>query len=723
MAIIYDQTSRAFHLTDHTSFSFVLKHSPDPAGGETLHHLYWGPALAQAAVGCLPTVDHIALNSFDEALQLPPFAYPTSGRGDYRPSALRARGADGTDCVFLHYEGYRIMKGKPALAGLPAVYTESQDEADTLLIDMRDEKTGLKATLCYTVLPQLHVLTQSVLLKNEGAQPLMLYDPASCCITLRGAYDMLHLHGAWAKERQVERTQPMHGIRRIGSCRGASGHQHNPFIALMDPSADEHQGACYGLSLVYSGDHQMLVDENAYGYTRFVGGVSECTWQLQPAAQFQTPEMLLVFSNQGLNGMSQLLHTTLRTRLCRGVWRDRVRPILINNWEGTYFDFNTEKLLAIAEKAAQIGIELFVLDDGWFGHRNDDTSSLGDWFVNEKKLPGGLKLLAEKINALGMQFGLWFEPEMISPDSALYRTHPEWCLSVPDRPRSTRRNQLILDMSRTDVQDYVIEAVSSILSSAHIEYVKWDMNRNFAESASLLLPPERQGETHHRYMLGLYRVLEEITSRHPHILFESCSGGGGRFDPGMLYYMPQTWTSDDTDAVERLFIQYGTSIPYPPSAMGAHVSAVPNHQVGRSTTLKMRADVAMSGNFGYELDLSLLSEEELSQMQQQIAMVKQIRRLTQQGRFTRLLSPYEGPLAAWQFASEDQQELFVCIFRRYASANPAHTYVRVTDIDESACYADDQGKRYHGGALKYAGLLAEFPQSDAASTCLHLRKC
>jgi len=723
MAITCIDQPKLFHLTDGTHFSFVLKISKDPALGDTLHHIYWGNALADHAVSYLPCTDHIEINSFDEALQLPPFAYPTSGRGDFRPAALRAIGEDGTDCVFLQYDGYHTVKGKPRLPGLPAVYAEDESEADTLLIHMHDSKTGLKVTLCYTVLPKLHILTQSVLIANNGSQPITLYNPASCCITLRGAYDMLHLHGAWAKERHVERTAPMHGIRRIGSSRGASGHQHNPFVALMEQTANEHQGVCYGLSLVYSGDHQMVLDENAYGYTRFIGGVNECTWMLNPGAQFQTPEMLLAFSDQGLNGMSQLLHTTMRTRLCRGEWRDRERPVLINNWEGTYFDFNTEKLLAIAEKAAQIGIELFVLDDGWFGQRNSDKSSLGDWFVNEEKLPGGLKLLADKINDMGMKFGLWFEPEMISPDSELYRAHPEWCLSVPDRPRSTRRNQLVLDMSRPDVQDYVIEAVCAVLASANIEYVKWDMNRNFAEAGSLLLPANRQGEVHHRYMLGLYRVLEEITSRYPHILFESCSGGGGRFDPGMLYYMPQTWTSDDTDAVERLFIQYGTSIPYPPSAMGAHVSAVPNHQVGRTTTLKMRADVAMSGNYGYELDLSLLSDEELNQMKAQVAMVKRIRTLTQKGRFTRLRSPFEGELAAWQFADENQDELLICIFRRYATPNPAHDYVQVPDVDENACYTDDEGKLYHGGALKHAGILAQFPESDAASIVLHLKKC
>ncbi|MDD6144634.1 MAG: alpha-galactosidase [bacterium] len=723
MAIVFHEQKRIFHLTDHTHFSFVLQVAPDPATGDTLYHTYWGKALADEAAEYLPSLHAVPLASFDEGTQFPPFAYPTSGRGDFRPAALRAVGADGCDCALLQYEGYEILPGKRRLQGLPAFYAESDDEADTLLLHMRDPKTALKATLCFTVMNRLHVLTQSVLLCNESQEEIVLHDPASCCITLPGAYDMIHLHGKWAKERSVERVASMHGIREIRSCRGASGHEHNPFAIFAPSQTDENSGLCYGLSLVYSGSHRMLADENAYGYLRVIGGVSECAWHLEKGESFQTPEMLLSFSDQGFNGLSHLLHAAVRTRLCRGEWRDRERPVLINNWEGTYFDFNAEKLLAIAEKAASAGVELFVLDDGWFGRRNSDDCSLGDWYVNEEKLPGGLAPLSDSIHALGMQFGLWMEPEMISPDSDLYRAHPDWCLHVPGRPRSTRRNQLVLDMSRADVQDYVIDAVTRALGSARIEYVKWDMNRNFAEAGSALLPADRQGEVHHRYMLGLYRVLEEITSRFPHVLFESCSGGGGRFDLGMLHYMPQTWTSDDTDAVERLFIQYGTSMAYPPCAMGAHVSAVPNHQVGRKTTLKMRGDVALMGAFGYELDLTMLPESEMQEIAQQVARMKQLRHLTLRGRFTRLCSPFDSPFAAWQFASEDQGELLVCLFRRYASANPEHVYIRVPDVDEHACYTDDEGRVWHGGVLKHVGILPEFEQSDAASMVLHLTRC
>lgn len=723
MAIHYHEATQSFHLTDGNHFSLMLRVAEDPSGGATLYQEHWGAALADGAMAYLAERGSRGLASFDQDMQLPLFAYPTSGRGDFRPAALCAVGADGTDCTVLHYAGFEIEPGKPAIPGLPAAYVEEQAEADTLIVHMQDEKTGLQVDLRYTVMTRLHALTQSVRIVNGGKDAVVLHDPASACVSLRGGYDLLHLHGAWAKERSVERIPAMHGIREISSNRGASGHQHNPFIALMDKDATEFHGDVYGLCLVYSGSHRMLAEENAYGYTRVVGGVNHCDWKLNPGETFHTPEMLLVYSGEGLNGMSAIYHELIRTRVCRGYWRDRVRPVLVNNWEGTYFDFNTDKLLAIAQKGAEIGAELFVLDDGWFGKRDDDHSSLGDWVVNEKKLPGGLKLLADRINTMGLMFGLWFEPEMISPDSDLYRAHPDWCLHVPQRTRSERRQQLVLDMSRKDVQDYIIEAVSSVLSSAHIEYVKWDMNRNFAETGSALLPADQQGEIHHRYMLGLYRVLEEITGRFPKVLFESCSGGGGRFDAGMLHYMPQTWTSDDTDAVERLFIQYGTSVVYPVASMGAHVSAVPNHQVNRRTSLKMRGDVAMSGNFGYELDLSSLPEKEIEEMKLQVSRVKSIRALTQKGRFTRLASPFEGEFAAWQFANEDCSEIVACLFRRHSRANLQDTFIRVRDVDVHAWYADEDGRRYHGSALKQVGLAADFGhQQDAASLVFHLKK-
>ena len=722
MSVFYCDQTKTFHLTDQETFSFVLRIADDPAVGQNVYQLHWGAPVRDTELACLADETAINLASFDMSMQLPAFVCPTSGRGDYRPAAIKAQGSDGTDCTFLLYDHHEIIKGKSALNGLPYVYTEDASEADTLILTLKDPKTGLKAQISYTVHSHLHAMTQSIQLLNDGTDSIVLTNPASSCVTLRGGYEMLHLHGAWTKERYIEKIPPMHGVREISSNRGASGHQHNPFVALLPSDTTEFAGECYGMCLVYSGSFRMTVEQNAYGYTRILGGLNECCWTLQPGDSLQTPEMMLVYSNQGLNGMSQIFHTMIRTRICRGLWRDQPRPVLVNNWEGTYFNFNAEKLLSIASKASEIGVELFVLDDGWFGKRNNDNCSLGDWVVNEEKLPGGIGHVAQKINELGLKFGLWFEPEMVSPDSDLYRAHPDWCLHVPARPRSERRNQLVLDLSRKDVQDYIIEAVSSVLKSANIEYVKWDMNRNFAEAGSALLASSRQGELHHRYMLGLYRVLETITSRFPYILFESCSGGGGRFDAGMLYYMPQTWTSDDTDAVERLFIQYGTSVPYPPASMGAHVSASPNHQVVRSTSLTMRGHVAMSGNFGYELDLSQMTEEELEEMKAQVAFIKENRKLTQQGRFTRLASPFEGSVTAWQFASEDHSELLICLFRRYIHANEENCFIRIRDVDENSWYADENGQRYHGSVLKAIGILPKFPLGDGVSQILKLHK-
>lgn len=727
MPVFYDDKKQLFHLTDKTTFSYILQVAQDPNGLPSLLQTYWGAALGDADLSYLED-SWPAHASFDSFTQGASYAYPTRGMGDFRPVAVEALGTDGMNCAVLCYQGHAILPGKPKLAGLPAVYTENNAEADTLFLRLLDSVTGLQVTLRYTVLNDLHAITQSVLFENQGKETITLRNPASACVTLRGAYDVVHLQGAWGKERAVERVPAMHGIRKICSCRGASGHQHNPFMALVAGDTTEHAGESYGMTLLYSGSFRMLADQNALGSTRFVGGLNECVWQLHSGESLQTPEMAMVYSAQGLNGMSHIFHHMFRTRVCRGIWRDRERPVLVNNWEGTYFNFTTEKLLGIARKAADIGVELFVLDDGWFGKRDHDNCSLGDWVVNENKLPGGLGYLAKEINALGLKFGLWFEPEMISPDSDLYRTHPDWCLHVPGRSRTERRHQLILDMSRQDVQDYLIDAVSSVLSSAPIEYVKWDMNRNFSEVGSACLPAAQQGEVHHRYMLGLYRVLETITSRFPQILFESCSGGGGRFDAGMLYYMPQTWTSDDSDAVERLMIQYGTSLPYPTSAMGAHVSAVPNHQIGRTTSLKMRGDVAMSGNFGYELDLTKLTDEELEQMKAQVSFVKQVRHLTQQGNFTRLQSPFETDYAAWQFADEKKDEILVCIFRRFARMGAEFNYVRVMDIDENAWYVDDNGREYHGSVLRHVGIRANFVDEngkraeDAASMVVHLTR-
>lgn len=503
-----------------------------------------------------------------------------------------------------------------------------------------------------------------------------------------------------------------------------SSHQHNPFAALAKPGTDEHQGEVYGFSLVYSGGFAIEAEVDAFSHTRLGIGLNpfDFSWRLAPGESFQTPEAVMVYSAEGLGGMSRTYHRLYRTRLVRGTFRDKERPILVNNWEATYFNFNADKLVDIAAEGSKLGIELFVLDDGWFGKRDADNSSLGDWTEDLRKLPGGLADVAKRVNDLGMQFGLWVEPEMISPDSDLYRAHPDWCLHVPGRRRTEARWQLVLDLTRAEVRDYVYNALSKIFSSVPIAYVKWDMNRNLTEIGSAELPAERQAETAHRYVLGLYELIDRLTGDFPHILFESCSSGGGRFDPGMLYYMPQTWTSDDTDAAERLKIQYGTSLVYPISAMGAHVSAVPNHQVGRVTPLSFRGDVAMSGNFGYELDLTKFTDEEKELVKQQVANYKEIRSLVQQGNLYRLQSPFEGNETAWMFVSDDQREALVYYFRVMAVPYPARRTLKVRGLNPDLDYTVlDSGEVFGGDRLMQAGLALPDIQRDYVSGCFHLK--
>ena len=706
----YIPEKKLFHLTNgEISLCFALV-SDNPSGEELcLTHL--GGALTNPAC----TLNRLDLHegaSFDSLRQIEPYACPTDGRGDYRMPMICAKDEKNQRCTELYFSAYEYAKGKPHLNGLPQTYIEEENEAETLTFVLTDPVTGLVCRLSYTLFAGRNAFASSCKLVNTGSGCLMLQNASSLCIALPGHYDLLHLAGGWGKERTVQRVKPSQLVRQISSVRGASGHEHNPFAAMLSGDATEFSGECIGVSLVYSGDFAISVEENGFDQTRLVAGLNprSFNWMLHSGEEFQTPEAVCVWSDHGLNGMSQTYHALYAKRLCRGLWRDRVRPLLINNWEGTYFDFDHEKIMSIARAAREIGIEMLVLDDGWFGKRDDDHSSLGDWFVNKRKLPKGIDGLCREINALGMKFGLWFEPEMISPVSELYDAHPDWCLHVPGRPRSQSRNQLILDMSRKDVQDYVIDSVCAVLESANIEYVKWDMNRNFKEAGSDLL--ENQGELSHRYMLGLYRVLESITSRFPDILFESCSGGGGRFDPGMLYYMPQTWTSDNTDAGMRLEIQYGTSMVYPASAISAHVPKEHNGAGDRHHSVKMRGDVALGGNFGYELDLSVQSPKELALMKEQIIQVKRLRETTARGVFTRLASPFEGNIASWQFA--DNHRVIFCAYKILARVNPGPVYIRLHDIPKGE-YADEEGNVYSHLDLMNAGVRCEFIQHDFVS--------
>jgi alpha-galactosidase len=726
MPLIFQRRTGTFFLQGPTStYAFAL----GPLG--SLVHLYWGARLREGDLTSLlrledrafsPTPDpaHRTL-SFDTL----PQEFPTFGRSDFRSPALEVTFADGSRVVDLAYRKHRIFKGKPGLEGLPATYVEDDKEADTLEIDLVDEKSGLAATLSYTVYQRWDVITRSVKIHNGGKAAVQLNRVLSASLDRSAAgQDLLQLSGAWARERNIVRNPLRSGTQSIESRRGASSHMQNPFIALLARDAGEAQGEVRGLSLVYSGNFLAQAEVDAYDVARVQIGLNpfDFSWRLAPGESFQAPEAVLVFSNQGLNGMSQNYHELYRTRLARGPWRDRERPVLINNWEATYFNFDAAKIEKIARHAREAGVELLVLDDGWFGKRDDDRSSLGDWFVHAKKLPAGLNGLARNVNKIGLKFGLWFEPEMVSPDSELYRAHPDWCLHAPDRSRSEGRNQLVLDLSRADVCDWIVATLSKVLSSAPIAYVKWDMNRHMTEVGSASLPPERQKETAHRYMLGLYGVLERLTRKFPKILFESCSGGGGRFDPGFLYYMPQTWTSDNTDAISRLYIQYGTSLVYPLIAMGAHVAAVPNHQVGRTTSITTRGHVAMGGNLGYELDLGSLEKKEREVVAEQIAFYKRRRKLIQFGKFYRLTSPFEHDAAAWMVVSADRREALVWHISTLILPNAPRERLRLQGLDPQLNYKCRATRAILGGDLLHeAGLQVPTPHADFQSTLWELK--
>ncbi|WP_151733277.1 alpha-galactosidase [Paenibacillus tengchongensis] len=684
-------------------------------------HAYWGKKLRHDS-----NLDGLPYLNGYSALDRLPQEYPQYGTGDFRVPAYQAKLEDGTRITELRYTGYRVTPGKPQLAGLPSVYVESPEEADTLELLLRDDYASLNVILRYTVYRDSDVIARSVEFVNDGAGVLELQRALSASVDFpeNGQFDLIYLSGGWSREANLTRRRLEQGATALSSRRGMSSHQHNPFAALVTPDTDENHGEAYGFSLVYSGGFEAEAEVDGFGTTRLCIGLNsfDFSWRLEAGESFQTPEAVLVYSAEGLGGMSRTYHRLYRTRLVRGQFRDKERPILVNNWEATYFNFNADKLVDIAAEGAKLGIELFVLDDGWFGKRDADNSSLGDWTEDLRKLPGGLADVAKRVNDLGLKFGLWVEPEMISPDSELYRAHPDWCLHVPGRRRTEARWQLVLDLTRAEVRDYVYGALSKIFSSVPVAYVKWDMNRALTEIGSAELPPERQGETAHRYVLGLYDLVDRLTSDFPHILFESCSSGGGRFDPGLLYYMPQTWTSDDTDAAERLKIQYGTSLVYPVSAMGAHVSAVPNHQVGRVTPLSFRGDVAMSGNFGYELDLTKFTEEEKELVKEQVANYKQIRGLVQQGNLYRLQSPFEGNETAWMFVSDDQREALVYYFRVMAVPYPPRRVLTLRGLNPELDYTVlDSGEVYGGDRLMQAGLGLPDIQRDYVSGCFHLK--
>ncbi|MBR6088590.1 MAG: alpha-galactosidase, partial [Anaerolineaceae bacterium] len=610
-----------------------------------------------------------------------------------------------------------------AIPGLPAVY-DNGDEAETLTVTLRDDVTGLMVRLYYGVFEKLDVITRYTEFVNDGTAPVTLEKAGTVCLDLPyGSWDLIHFHGKHCLERQPERQPVGHCLTTIGSDRGMSSHQHNPFIIVCDRDAAEDHGDCYGIMLAYSGSFRAELEQNQINGVRIVMGISETnfSWKLEPGENFHTPEVILSFAD-GLAALSHNYHRLIRHNVCRGEYHLAKRPVLINSWEANYFDINEEKMVRLAGEAAALGIDLFVMDDGWFGKRYDDNAGLGDWFVNREKLPDGLPHLIQKINSLGMDFGIWVEPEMINTDSDLYRAHPDWALTCPGRDPNFGRNQLVLDMSRHDVRDYLYTCLSSLLRENNISYVKWDFNRSVCDVYSHALPPERQGEVLHRFMLGLYELLDRLTSEFPHILFEGCSGGGGRFDAGMLYYTPQIWCSDDTDAVERLLIQNGTSYGYPVSAMGSHVSAAPNHQTGRIVPIDTRGVVAMSGAFGYELDLSKVSEEDKREIRDQITQYHQDETLIHEGSYYRLTDVSKKLYyTAWQMVSEDKSKSLINLVITDPQPNPAPLHLRFKGLDPDALYSIEEDEHIiSGAALMNGGYTFPPMMGDYRSQQLHL---
>ena len=653
-----------------------------------------------------------------------PMEYPAHGLGDYREDCLVVKTFEGHTACGLNYVSHMIYKGKKPLEGLPATFGTESD-CTTLELVCMDAILKLEVTLVYTVFENLDVITRSVRIKNLNEKPIVLTKVLSTCLDIENKdYEMMTLHGSWARERHIQKRKIGHGKQSASSVRGESSHQDHPFMAIASKEISEEQGEIYGLSFVYSGNFIAQTELDQFNTVRAVMGIhpSDFAWTLNMGETFTAPEVIMVYSSEGLGHMTRTYHDLFRNHLMRGEYTHKKRPILINNWEATYFDFNTDKLLDIAKEASKLGIEMLVMDDGWFGNRNNDNCGLGDWQVNEEKIKGGLKYLVDEVNKLGMKFGIWFEPEMISPDSNLYRAHPDWAIQIPGRTGSLCRNQYVLDLSRKEIRDYVYEMISSILKSANITYVKWDMNRQISDLGSFYLGKENQGELYHRYVLGVYDLQERLIKDFPYLLLENCSGGGARFDPGMLYYSPQIWCSDDTDAIERLKIQEGTAMIYPLSSIGAHVSDCPNHTVGRVTPFETRGYVALLGTFGYELDVTRIPEEDRAMIPKQVAMYHKYNDLVREGDYYRMASYSENhSYDAWMVVAKDKKEALVTYIQVMAEPNYHSRRIQLKGLDPHTFYEVEETKKiYSGETLMYAGLNIERVFGDFKGKLIHL---
>lgn len=713
--IYFRDEEKQFHLSNE-KISYIFNVSTD---GKLLQ-LYYGKALPEKDYSYLIEMHHRPMTTYRQehdllySLEHLKQEFPEYGTTDFRYPAISLRQQNGSRITDFTYLKHKITDGKPKLNQLPATYVEDNSESKTLIITLKDDLTNVELELSYTIFSDLPIITRSTRVLNKGTQTQAIENIASLSLDLPDAnYDWLQLSGAWGRERAIKERALQQGIQSIESTRGISSHQHNPFVALKRKNADEHQGEVIGTAFVYSGNFLIQAEVDTWDVTRLRVGINPFgfEWQLKSNESFTTPEAVLVYSDQGLNGMSQAFHKLFRKRLARGKWRDQERPVLINNWEATYFDFNEDKLVSIAETAHDVGIELFVLDDGWFGERNNDHAGLGDWSVNKQRLPHGIGSLAARIRKIGLKFGLWFEPEMINKDSQLYREHPDWLIHTPQRQDHHGRNQFVLNFSMPAVVDNIFNQMSAIIDESKLDYIKWDMNRPLTDVYDSHLDFSQQGEVFHRYVLGVYRLYDMLTTKYPNVLFESCSSGGGRFDPGLLYYAPQTWTSDDSDAIERLKIQYGTSMLYPISSMGAHVSIIPNHQTNRLTPLETRGNVAFFGSFGYELDLNQLTDKEINVVKSQVSFYKKYRSVLHNGTFYRLLSPFNNDeQTAWMVVSPDKKIAIVAHYKTLNQVNRSYQRLKLKGLNATFEYEIDNSM-YTGCELMNAGLII----TDASS--------
>ena len=719
MAITFNETTRIFTLTTaHTTYQMQA----DAQG--YLLHLYYGARTAGEMDYLLNYGDrgfsgnpNSAGNDRTYSLDALPQEYPSLGTGDFRNYALNIENADGSQCCNPVYITHEIEAGKYTLKGLPFVRAE-ENEAETLKIILEDPVTKVELHLLYGVLEKEDIITRSVIIKNVGKAPVTVKKAQSACLDfLHGDYDLIKFHGRHAMERNMERMPVSHESIRIGSRRGTSSHQYNPGVILAGKNTNEDSGSCYGMLFVYSGNFLVEAEKDQYDQTRIQMGLTDelFAYPLEAGAEFTAPEVILSYTNKGLSRLSQQYHHCIMNHICQGKYVHANRPVLINSWEAAYFDFTGDTIVELAKEAKALGIDMVVMDDGWFEKRNDDNSSLGDWYVNEEKLGGTLTKLIERVNQEGVKFGIWIEPEMVSEDSDLYREHPDWAITIPGRKPVRSRNQLVLDFSRKEVRDEIFKRICAVLDQGNVEYIKWDMNRSLAD----IYAPN----VTYDYVLGVYDFLEKLTNRYPDILIEGCSGGGGRFDAGMLYYTPQIWCSDNTDAINRTRIQYGTSFFYPVAAMGSHVSAVPNHQTGRVTSMHTRGVAAMSGTFGYELNPALLNAKEKAEIRAQLAQYREYQELIREGDYYRLSNPFQDNFAAWMVVSDDRSKALVSVIRLTAEANPPAAYVTLKGMEEDAFYREKTtGKVYPGAALIEAGILLPAAVSEYEAYQIELER-